>query len=63
MQHSAGDRGVVMQEGADAFRHAEHPLTHGKRRQDVIDEMGCGLDHAAGVAGWTHAAALATERS
>jgi hypothetical protein len=28
----------------------------------VIDDMGSGLDHAAGVAGGTHAAAPATER-
>ena len=40
----------------------EHPLAHGKRRQDVIDEMGSGPDHAAWVTGRTHAAALATER-
>ena len=45
VQHGAGDRGVVVQEGPDAFRHGEHPLAHGKRRQDVIDEMGGGLDH------------------
>ena len=31
-QHSAGDRGVVVQEGPDALRHGEHPLTHGKWR-------------------------------
>ena len=61
-QHSAGDRGVVVQEGPDALRNGEHPLAHGKRRQDVIDEVGGGLDHAASVAGGTHAAALATER-
>ena len=67
-QHSAGDRGVVVQEGSDAGhrakrgRNGEHPLAHGKRRQDVIDEVGGGLDHAASVAGGTHAAALATER-
>ncbi len=61
-QHSAGDRGVVVQEGSDALRHGEHPLAHGQRRQDVIDEMGGGLDHAASVTGGTHTAALATER-
>ncbi len=54
---------AIVQEGPDALRHGEHPLAHGKRRKDVIDEMGCGLDHAAGVAGRTHAAALATEGS
>ena len=61
-QHSAGDRGVVVQEGPDALRNGEHPLAHGKRRQDMVDEVGGGLDHAASVAGGTHAAALATER-
>ena len=57
-----GGGGVVVQEGPDALRHGEHPLAHRKRRHDVIDEMGCRLDHTAGVAGWTHATALATER-
>ena len=33
-----------MQEGPDALRHGEHPLAHGKRWQDMIDEMGGGLD-------------------
>ena len=37
-------------------------MAHGQRRQDVIDEMGCGLDHTASVAGGTYATALATER-
>jgi len=42
----------VVQEGPDAGhrakrgRNGEHPLAHGKRRQNVIDEMGGGLDHA-----------------
>jgi len=58
LQHSAGDRGVVVHEGPHAFRHGEHPLAHGKRRQNVIDGMGGGLDHAAGVTGRTHAEAL-----
>ena len=62
VQNRAGDGWVVVQEGADALRHGEHPLAHGKRRQDVIDEMGGGLDHATGVAGRTYAASLATER-
>ena len=61
-QHSACERGVVVQEGSDALRNGEHPLAHGKRRHDVIDEMGRGLDHTASVAGRTHTAALATER-
>ena len=61
-QHSAGDRGVVVQKGSDALRNGEHPLAHRKRRQDVIDEMGGGLDHTASVTGRTYAAALATER-
>ena len=44
-QHSAGDRGVVVQEGSDALRNGEHPLAHGKRRHDMVDEGGGGLDH------------------
>ena len=48
-QHSAGDPRVVVQEGPEAFRHREHPLAHGKRWQDVIDEMGGGLDDTAGI--------------
>ena len=63
VQRRAGDRGVVVQEGPGALRRGEYPPAHGKRWKDVIDEMGCGLDHPAGVAGRTHAAARATERS
>ena len=55
---SAGDRGVVVQEGPDAFRHGEHPLAHGHRRQDVIDEMGGGLDHTAHIGGFAAGAIL-----
>ena len=54
--------GVVVQEGPQALWNGEHPLARGKWRQDVIDQMGGGLDHAASVTGRTHAAALATER-
>ncbi len=59
MQHRTSNRGVVVQEGADALRQGEHPLGHGKPQLDVIDEMGGSLDHAASIAGGTHAAALA----
>ena len=48
-QHSAGDRRVVVKERPDALRNGEHPLAHGQRRQDMVDEMGGGLDHAAGI--------------
>ena len=52
----------MVKEGPEALRNGEHPLAHGKRRQDMVDEMGGGLDHTASVAGGTHTAALATER-
>ncbi len=39
----------MVEERPDALRNGEHPLAHGKRRQDVIDEMGGGLDNAAGI--------------
>ena len=52
---------VALQAVAQAFGHRQHPLAHRQARYDVIDEMGCGLDHAPGVACRTHAAALAGE--
>ena len=48
-QYSTGDRGVVVQEGPETLRNGEHPLAHGKRRQDMVDEMSGGLDHTAGI--------------
>ena len=61
-QHSAGDRGVVVQEGSEALRNGEHPLPHGKRRQDMVDEMGGGLDHTARITRRTYSPAPAGER-
>ncbi len=51
-----------MQEGAEALRNGEHPLPYRKRRQDMIDEMGGGLDHAAGITGRTYSPAPAGVR-
>ncbi len=38
-----------MKERPEALRNREHPLAHGKRWQDMVDEMGGGLDHTAGI--------------
>ena len=38
--------GLWCRKGRMRFGTESHPLAHGKRRQDVIDEMGGGLDHA-----------------
>jgi hypothetical protein len=37
-------------------------LPNGSLRQDVIDEVSCGLDHPAGTAGWAEAAPFAGKR-
>ena len=42
--------------------HGDHPLAHGHRRDDVIDEMGGGLRHVPAVARRTDASSLAGER-
>jgi hypothetical protein len=52
----------VVQEGSEALRNGEHPLAHGKRRQDMIDEMGGGLDHTAGITRRTYSTTCAGER-
>ncbi len=51
-----------MQELPEALRNREHPLAHGKRRQDVIDEGGGGLDHTAGITRRTCSTTCARER-
>jgi hypothetical protein len=38
-----------VQEGPQALGNGEHPLPHRKRRQDMVDEMGGGLNHTAGI--------------
>ncbi len=50
---------IVLQEVAQAFGHRQHPLAHRQTRDDVIGEMGGRFNHAPGVAGRTHATALA----
>ena len=62
VQHSAGDRRVVVQEGPETLRNGEHPLPHRKRRQDMVDEMGGGLDHTAGITRRTYSPTCARER-
>ena len=61
-QHCAGDGGVVVKEGPETLQNREHPLSHGKRRQDMIDEGGGGLDHTARVTRRTCSPAPARER-
>ncbi len=54
--------GPVSEGAAQPLRHGDHPLPHGNRRDDVIDEMGGGLRHVPAIAGWAHPAPLARER-
>ena len=44
------------------MRQREHPLAHGNVRQDVIDEVGGLLRHAAAATARTETASLARER-
>ena len=52
---------LVMQVPPQALGHRQHLLTHGHKRQHVIDETRGRLGHAAGVAGRANAATLARE--
>lgn len=53
--------GPVSEEAAQPLRHGDHPLPHGHRGNDAVDEMRSCLCHPAAVAGGTDAAALAGE--
>src|SRR5437016_2482891 len=61
-EHRAAERVIVGEEIAQAVRKREHPLAHGNVRQDVIDEVGGLLRHAAAAAARTKAASFARER-
>src|SRR2546429_1615055 len=61
-EHGAAERVIVGEEIAQAVRKREHPLAHGNVRQDVIDEVGGLLRHAAAAAARTKAASFARER-
>ena len=52
---------AVSEEAAQSLRHGDHPLPHGHRGNDAVDEMRSCLCHPAAVAGGTDAAALARE--
>ena len=53
--------GPVSEEASQSLRHGDHPLPHGHRGNDAVDEMRSCLCHPAAVAGGTDAAALARE--
>ena len=42
--------GAFGEEAPQPLRHGDHPLSHGHRRDDVIDKMRGGLGHVAAVA-------------
>ena len=46
---------------SEPFGQGEHSLPHRSPRKDMVDQMGDGLRHAAGVARGADAAALAGE--
>jgi len=48
--------------GRIRFGNENTPLAKGQRREHVVGEVGGDFDHAAGVAGWADAPALAGER-
>jgi hypothetical protein len=50
---------AVSKEAAQSLRHGDHPLPHGHRGNDAVDEMRSCLCHPAAIAGGTDAAALA----
>ena len=52
---------AVSKEAAQSLRDGDHPLPHGHRGNDAVDEMRSCLCHPAAVAGGTDAAALARE--
>ena len=62
LRESGDGLGPVGEEAAQPLRHGDHPLSHGHRRDDVIDKMGGGLRHVPTVARRADAAALARER-
>jgi hypothetical protein len=53
--------GAVGKHAPQPLRHRDHPLPHGHRRNDMIDEVGGRLGHVAAVAGRADAAAFAEE--
>ena len=61
-QDGASDVRVVMQEGTQPLRKAQHPLSDGKIGQHVISDVGCDLGHAPCVTRGADATALAGER-
>src|SRR5439155_14564675 len=61
-EHRAAERMIVRKKIAQAVRQGEHPLAQGNARQDVIDEVGGLLRHAAAATAGTEAASLARER-
>lgn len=61
-QNGAGDVRVVVQEGTQSLRQAQHPLADGKVGQHVIRDVGGDLGHAPCIARGTDAAALTGER-
>jgi len=54
--------GPAGEEQAQRLGEAQHPLADGHLGEDVIDEMGRGLDHAPSAAGGAEPAAFAGER-
>ena len=53
--------GPVSEEASQPLRDGDHPLPHGHRENDAVDEMRSCLCHPAAIAGGTDAAALARE--
>jgi hypothetical protein len=52
---------AVSEEAAQSLRHGDHPLPHGHRGNDAVDEMRSCLRHSAAVARRADTPALARE--
>ena len=63
LQHGREQLRMCREEDAQRERERQHPLTHGRLRDDVIDQMGGGCCHAPGAAGGTKAASLDNEKA
>ena len=61
MQHRSDRLWLPFQVPAQSLGDGQHPLPDRQGREDVIDQVGGGLDHAPGIARRADAAALAGE--
>jgi hypothetical protein len=61
LQHRGDRYGLRSQQQSQRDRHRQQPLPHRHGRDDVVNEVGCGLRHAPRTARGTEPSALAAE--